>query len=128
MKLPFKYVRVPNKEGHTDAVTPLVTITAAGYPATTFRLPATMPNVVVEMKPAPSALRAGAKNEVTVLAHDSITGKAVDGRIMLGDGGETGFTNQPITIEWKAGTKRPEIWLQPYLNRYNDVVLVPAER
>ncbi len=125
-KVPFKYVRVPNKEGHTDAVPPLVTITAPGFPVTTFRLPAVVPQVIVEMKPAPSALHAGA-NSATVLAHDSLTGKPVDGRIMLGSG-EAGFTNQPITIELDAKAKRPEIWLKPYLNRYSDVVIAPAER
>lgn len=126
MKLPFKYVRVPNKEGHTDAATPLVTISAAGYPPATFRLPGAVPHVVVEMRPAPSALHAG-KNDVTVLAHDSINGKPVDGRVMLGND-ESGFTNTPITIELRPGAKRPEIWLKPYLGRYSDVVIAPAER
>jgi hypothetical protein len=126
MKLPFKYVRVPNAEGHTDAATPRVTIKASGYPETTFRLPAVLPRAVVEMKPAPSALHAG-KNEVTVLARDSINGKPVDGRVMLGDD-EVGFANQPITIEVKPKSKRPELWLRPYLNRYSDVVIAPAER
>ncbi len=123
MKLPFKCVRVPNAEGHTDAATPRVTIKAPGYPETTFRLPAVLPHAVVEMKPA---LHAG-KNEVTVLARDSINGKPVDGRVMLGDD-EVGFANQPIAIEVKPKSKRPELWLKPYLNRYSDVVIAPAER
>ena len=37
--MPFKYARVPNKEGHSDAATPMITISAPGYPGTTFRLP-----------------------------------------------------------------------------------------
>jgi hypothetical protein len=121
--MPFKSVRVPNKEGHTDAATPLITVTVPGYPDTSFRLPAILPHAVVEMKPA---LHAG-KNEVTVVARDSINGKPVDGRVMVGDD-EVGFANQPITIEIKPKSKRQEIWLKPYLNRYNDVVIVPAER
>ena len=124
--MPFKAVRVPNAEGHTDATPPMITISAPGYPETTFRLPAVLPHAIVEMKPAPSALHAG-KNEVTVLARDSINGKAVDGRVMLGND-EVGFANQPITIEVKPKSKRPELWLKPYLNRYSDVVIAPAER
>jgi hypothetical protein len=124
MKLPFKYVRVPNKEGHTDAAPPMVTIHAPGYPPTSFRLPVPVPTAIAEMKPA--ALQPG-KNVITVTARDSISGRAIDGRVMLGND-EAGFTNQPIAIEWKKGTKRPELWLKPYLNRYGDVVLEPAEK
>jgi len=124
MKLPFKYVRVPNKEGHTDALPPMVTIGIDGYPPATFRLPATVPRAIAEMTPA--TLHPG-KNVITVTARDSISGRAIDGRVMLGPD-EAGFTAQPITIEWKKGTKRPELWLRPYLNRYGDVVLVPAEK
>lgn len=124
--MPFKFARVPNKEGHTDAVPPLITITAPGYPDTSFRLNAVMPKAIVELQPAPSALHVGT-NEVTVLTRDSMNGKPVDGRVMVGED-EAGFANVPITIAWKAGTKRPEIWFRPYLNRYSDVVLVPAER
>ena len=76
------------------------------------------------MKPA--ALQHG-KNVITVTARDSISGRAIDGRVMLGKN-EAGFTNQPIAIEWKKGTKRPEIWLKSYLNRYGDVVIEPAEK
>lgn len=122
--LPFKYARVPNKEGHTDAIPPMVTISAPGYPDTTFCLPAVVPKAIVEMTPA--TLRAG-KNEMTVTARDSVNGKAIDGRVMMGSD-EIGFTNQPIAIDVKPGTKRPEIWLRPYLDRYSDVVIVPAEK
>jgi len=116
----FKYIRVPNKEGHTDAIAPLVTVTAAGYPTTTFRLDVPVPKAVVEMTPA--EIHPG-RNEITVTAKDSINGKPVEGRVMLG-ANEIGFTNQPITVEWKKGTKRPEIWLKPFMPRYGDVVLV----
>ncbi len=124
MKLPFRYLRVPNKEGHADAVTPMVTITAEGYPPATFRLNAPVPKAIAEMKPA--QIHPG-KNEIIVTAKDSLNGKPIDGRVMLGKD-EIGFTNQPIAFEWKAGTKRPEIWLKPYLPRYSDVVLVPAAK
>jgi hypothetical protein len=123
-KVPFKSIRVPNKEGHTDGLPPMVTVTAPGYPPTTFRLSAIVPKAIVEMKPV--KLHPGT-NHVTVLAHDSITGKPVDGRVMLGDG-EAGYTNQPITIELPKNGKHDELWLRPYLNRYSDVVLVPAKK
>lgn len=125
-KVPFKYIRIANKEGHTDAVTPLVTVTAPGYPVTTFRLPAVVPRAIVEMTPAPSALHAG-DNAVTVSARDSVTGRPVDARVMLG-ANETGYTNQPITITLPRHEKRPEIWVKPLLNRYADVVVAPAEK
>lgn len=124
MKLPFKYIRVPNNEGHTDSVTPMITISAAGYPPVNFRLPAPVPHAIVEM--TPPALHPG-KNVVTVTAKDSISGRQVDGRVMLGKD-EAGFTNQPIEIDWKKGTARPEVWLKPYLNRYADVVIAPAAK
>jgi len=120
--LPFKYVRVPNGNGHTDAVPPLVTVTAPGYPDSSFRLPAVVPKAIVEMQPPTIG-----SGPVTVVARDSISGKPIDGRVMLGND-EVGFTNQPITIAWTRGTKRPELWLKPYLNRYSDVVLLPAEK
>lgn len=120
----FKYIRVPNQEGHTDAIPPMITISAPGYPDTSFRLPAVVPKAVVEMTPA--TLHEG-KNDVTVVARDSINQKGIDGRVMMGSD-EVGFTNQPITIDVKAGAKRPEIWFKPYLDRYSDVVIVPAEK
>lgn len=120
----FKYIRVPNKEGHTDAITPLVTVTAAGYPTSTFRLNAPVPKAITEMKPA--EIHPG-KNEITVTAKDSINGKPVDGRVMLG-ANEIGFTDKLIAFEWKGGTKRPEIWFRPFMPRYSDVVLVPAQK
>ena len=119
MKLPFKYIRVPNKDGHTDAVPPMVTVQADGYPPTTFRLPTVVPGLVVEMKPA-------GKNEVIVTAKDKVTGKSVDGRVMLG-ADEIGFSNQPVAIDL-AAAKRQEIWFKPYLDRYSDVVIEPARK
>src|SRR4029079_3311518 len=70
--MPFKYLRVPNKDGHTDAIPPTITISAQGYPDTSFQLPAVVPKAIVEMTPA--TLHAG-RNEVTVAARDSINGK-----------------------------------------------------
>lgn len=124
--MPFKFARVPNKEGHTDAIPPLITVTAPGYPETSFRLAAVMPKALVEMTPAAAALHPGT-NEVTVVTRDSMNGRPVDGRVMVGEN-EIGFANTPVTIEWKAGTKRPEVWFKPYLNRYNDIVIAPAEK
>lgn len=72
-KLPFKFIRVPNAEGHTSLVPPMVTVEAEGYPPTQFRLAAPVPEMKVEMRPAPSALRRG-KNVVTIQAHDAATG------------------------------------------------------
>lgn len=122
MKLPFRYIRVPAANGRTESVPPMVTISAPGYPSTSFRLPAAVPHAVVEMKP--EGLHPG-KNEFTVTAKDSISGRLVDGRIMLGRD-EIGFTDKPIVLVWKKGTPRPDLWLKPYLNRYPDVVIVPA--
>ena len=118
----LKYIHVTNAEGHTDAIPPMVTVSAPGYPSTSFRLPAAVPKAIVEMTPA--ALHPG-KNEITVTAKDSLNGKNIDGRVMLGHD-EIGFAGQPIAIEIKHGEKRPELWFKPYLNRYGDVVVAPA--
>jgi len=119
-KIPLKYMRVKNAEGHTDAVPPMVMLTAPGYPPVSFRLNAKVPTIRAQMTPAVTELHAGA-NSVTITANDVETGKPIDARIMLGDD-EVGYTNTPITLTLPQG-KRPEIWLKPFLDRYSDVVI-----
>lgn len=122
-KLPFKFIRVPNAEGHTSLVPPMVTVEAEGYPPTQFPLAAPVPEMKVEMRPAPSALRRG-KNVVTIQAHDAATGEPVEARVMVGDR-TAGPTNTPITLEVKRG-RLPEIWVTSLFNKYSDVVVAKA--
>ena len=124
LKLPFKFVRVPNAEGHTSLVPPMMTVEAEGYPPTQFRLAATVPEMKVEMRPAPSALRRG-KNVVTIHAHDTATGQPVEARVMIGDR-PAGQTNTPMTLDVKRG-KLPEIWVTSLFNKYSDVVVAKAQ-
>jgi len=124
LKMPFKYMRVPNAEGHTDAVPPTITIKTPGYPPVAFRLNAKVPSMKAEMTPGIPSLHAGA-NTVTVKAIDVESGKPIDARVMVGDD-EAGYTNGPITIKLPSSGKRPEIWLKPFLDRYSDVVIAPA--
>ncbi len=118
-----KFKRVPNADGHNDVVPPMVTVSAASYPASTFRLPAEVPKMMVEMKPSPDRLRRG-KNVVTVQARDATTGKPVEARVMFGDD-VAGDTNKPIILEVKRGP-RPEIWLTSLFDQYSDVVVAKA--
>jgi hypothetical protein len=124
MKLPFTYIRVPNAQGHEDLVAPNVTVSAPGYPATTFRLPSPPPKVIVEMVPA--TLRPG-ENKVVVKAHDASSGKPVELRIVMGDT-PIGSSNEPLTITLPKKGPRPEIWATSLFNRYSDVVILPARR
>ena len=117
----FHLIRVANAEGHTDVVPPMVTVSADGYPDLKFRLHTLPPpRVTVEMTPPLSKLHHG-ENKVTVSAHDP-EGKPVEMRVMAGDR-VAGPANQPITIDWPKGEKRPEIWVTSLFNRYNDVVV-----
>jgi len=125
-KLPFKFIHVASAEGHTDAIPPMVTITAAGYPTATFRLPAKIPSLKIEMTPGLPSLHKGA-NEITITAKDAATGKAIDAAVMLGDD-RIAYANQQVTITLKDSGKRPEIWLHPYDNKYGDVVIAPATK
>lgn len=122
----YKLVRVPNAEGHTDVVPPLVTVRADSYPLMTFRLPMTIPKMIVEMKPSAKELRRG-KNTVTVFAHDSETGKPVEARVMLGER-VAGDTNEPLVIEKNRREKLPEIWVTSLYDQYSDVVAAPREK
>jgi hypothetical protein len=125
-KAQFKLIRVPNAQGHTDLIAPLVTVKSDYYPTQTFRLPMVLPKVAVEIKPDPHTLRAGT-NTVTVSAHDVATGAPVEMQVMLGKE-ILGPTNQPLTIVRKRREKLAEIWATSLFNRYSDVVLAPAEK
>jgi hypothetical protein len=122
-KVPWKpkLVRVPNAQGHRDVLPPAVTIQAPGYRIITFRLPMTVPSMTVTMTPA--KLRRG-KNSVTITAVDATTGKPVEARVM---GGQhvLGKTNVPFELEVTG--KAPEIWVTNLYDRYNDVVVAPAQ-
>jgi hypothetical protein len=115
--------RVPNDAGHEDLVAPTLTITAPGYESVTLRLPVEKLELKFEMKPAPAALRRG-KNMVTITACDSKTGEPVELRVM---GGEYVLGNTNVPFELIVGAKRPEIWLTSLFDRYDDVVVAPAE-
>lgn len=122
-KIPFKMIRVPNASGHTDLVPPNVTVAAAGYPSSTFRLASSVPKVLVELEP--KSLHAGA-NRFVVRARDAETGKPVELRIMA-DETPIGSSNEPITITLpKRGW--PEIWATSLFNRYSDVVVLPSPK
>jgi hypothetical protein len=123
-KAKFKLVRVPNAEGHTDVIPPLVTVKNDYYPTLTFRLPMPLSKMIVEMKPGPDKLHTG-ENTVTFFAHDSETGKPVEARIVVG-GRQVGDTNLPIILVKKKHEKLPEIWATSLYDRYSDVVVVPA--
>ena len=121
-----KLVRVPNAEGHHDVTPPEVRIEAEGYEPVTFRLPMDVPKMTVKMVPDPSQLTRG-KNSVTITAHDVATGEPVEARVM-GDSAILGKTNVPFELDIANGQKRPEIWVTSLYDRYNDVVVAPAER
>jgi len=118
--LKFHYVTVPNADGHHDVLAPMVTVSAAGYPETKFRLNTPPPRVTAEMSPPPSTLHHG-ENKVTVTTRDA-DGKPVEMRVMAGEQ-PAGPSNEPITIVWPKNQKRPEIWVTSLFNRYNDVVV-----
>lgn len=119
---PLKFVRIQNDSGRTRLRPPTVTLTAENYPPVTFPMPVEMPVVELEMKPP--ALRHG-RNTVTVIAKDRDTGEPVEMRVMAGDE-IAGDTNQPIVIEWKKGTRRPEIWATSLFYMYDDVTVAPG--
>lgn len=119
-----KFKRVPNAEGHSDVVPPMVTATAEGFATVKFPLPADVPKMIVSMSPAAARLHRG-KNVVTVEAHDAKTGKPVEARVMFGDD-VAGTTNQKITLEVPRG-KRPEIWVTSLFDLYSDTVVAKGE-
>jgi hypothetical protein len=118
-----KFKRVPNADGHSDIIPPMVTAAATGYPETIFRLSAEVPKMSVVMKPPADQLHRG-KNMVIVEARDGVTGKPVEARVMFGDD-IAGDTNKPISLDVARG-KRPEIWVTSLFNTYSDVVVAKA--
>ncbi|HEX2836455.1 MAG TPA: hypothetical protein VHW00_25845 [Thermoanaerobaculia bacterium] len=114
----------PRADGHNDFVAPTVTLKADGYRTETFTLPIAKSAMVLEM--SPKTLKRG-KNSVTITAKDSVTGKAVDARVM-GNDRVLGKTNVPFEVEWKKGEDAPEIWVTSLYNIYDDVVMLPAKK
>ena len=121
-KWPRKLVRVPNAEGHTDLVPPIMTITAAGHDPIAVRLPAAVQKVNVIV--TPEKLRTGT-NKVTVTVTDAVSGKPVEGQVYFGEQ-TVGFANQPFDLKVPAG-KRPDLWLKSPFDAFSDVELVPAK-
>lgn len=129
----LKLVRVPNSEGHSDIVPPMVTFTTPAYPSTAdgppyplvkFRLPAEIPTLAVEMKPGADKLHKG-KNRVIISARDVDTGKPVEMRVVIGTD-QIGNTNEPLVIDLEKSGHHPEIWLTSLYDRYSDVVVAKA--
>ncbi len=125
-KGPFKLTRVPNADGHTDVVGPMVTMKFDYYPSVTFRLAVDVLQMNVKLQKDPTLSRPG-KHTITVTAHDSISGAPVEAEVMLGTQ-PIGATNLPLTIERRRGEKLPEIWVTSLFDRYNDLVVAPAEK
>ncbi len=128
----LQYVRVPNSQGHTDLVPPMITVTtpaypdvnnAPPYPVAKFRLAAAVPKLVVGM--SPETLHKGS-NRVMISAHDAATGTPVEMRVMVGPDA-IGNSNEPLTIDLARSGHHPEIWLTSLYNKYSDVVIAPAE-
>ena len=114
---------VPNERGHRDLIAPTVTFTAEGYEPLTIPIALEVPKLTVIMTPA--KLKPGT-NTITVTTVDHATGKPVEMRVMAGDR-VLGKANAPLQLEWKAGEKRPEIWVTSLWGRYSDVVIAPGQ-
>jgi len=120
-----KLVRVPNAQGHRDVAPPQVRIEAPGYAPVTFNLVMSIPTMTVTMDPDPSKLKRG-RNTVTVTARDAATGALIEARVM-GGSAILGKANVPFALEVVKGQKRPEIWVTSLYDRYDDVVVAPAQ-
>ena len=127
IKWPITFIRVPNAGGHTDLVPPEITVTADGYESVTMTMPVMAGQAIIETTPALDTLKPG-RHTVTFNARDAKTGKPVELRVMLGEATILGNTNQPVELEIRKDEKRPEIWATSLFNRYNDVVIAPAEK
>lgn len=115
--------RVPNGDGHRDVIAPTLTIEMKGYETLQMPMPVELPRLVVAMEPA--QLKRGT-NAITIKATDAATGKPVYARVMAGDL-ILGDANKPLTLEWKRGEKRPEIWVTSLYDHYSDVVVMEGE-
>jgi len=118
--------RTSKSGGHSEYAPPMVTITREGYETITFPMPVEMRKLAVTMTPSIDKLKRGA-NTVTITAVDPVTKKPVDARVMIGER-DFAEANQPFELELKRGEKRPEIWVRSSFERYDDVVVAPAER
>jgi hypothetical protein len=125
-KGPFKLARVPNAEGHTDLVPPMVTIKYDYYPTQQLRLPMVVPKMAVKLERAPEWSKPG-KHQFKVTATDATTGQPVEAQVMIGEQA-VGETNAPLTIERRKGEKLEDIWVTSLFDRYSDVVLAKAEK
>ena len=86
-------------------------------------LPIDRPKMTATLEPA--QLTPGT-NTITVRAIDADSGKPIYARVMAGDR-VLGDVNKPLTLEWKRGEKRPEIWVTSLYDHYNDVVVLKGE-
>lgn len=109
-----------------EVVAPNVTISREGYPSVTFRMPVERRSMIVTITPSLNQLKRG-KNNVTITAKDSATGKPVDARVLIGMR-DVAEANQPFALELKRGQKRGEILVRSSWDAYDDVVVAPAER
>lgn len=115
--------RTPNAEGHADVIAPIVTIEMKGFETLQFPLPIDLPKMNATIEPA--QLTPGT-NTITVKAIDVKTGKPIYARVMAGEH-VLGEANKPLTLEWKRGTKRPEIWVTSLYDHYSDTVVLQGE-
>jgi hypothetical protein len=126
-KWPTKFNRIKNPTtGHSDVVSPTVTIKKEHYPTITFPMPVTMPQVKLELMPPAAQLHPG-RNVITVFAKDVASGKPAELRVMFGDT-PAGTTNEPIELMIDRKAKRPEIWVTSLFDWYSDQTVVPGER
>jgi hypothetical protein len=114
--------RVPNADGHTDVVAPILTVEADGYQPAQVAIPVEIPTLTVTMTPPADQLRAG-KQTVTISARDAKSGAPIEMRVMAGDS-VAGRTNEPFELTITGA--RPEIWLTSLFHHYSDVVVVKA--
>lgn len=129
---PFKWPRTLNRvagaNGHEEAVVPNVTIAAPGYPAVTLTMPYVPSKMILSLSPDASKFRAGV-NKVKFQATDSVTGKPIDARLMVGDLMLVDSNPKaPVEFELPSDRKNQEIWVKPLNRNYSDVVLVPAKK
>ncbi|HYM62075.1 MAG TPA: hypothetical protein VEZ11_14430 [Thermoanaerobaculia bacterium] len=125
IKMPVKFIRVPDADGHRGLRAPELTVHADGYPDLKFPLPVAIPRMTVSLNPRPSELRPG-RNRITVTAKDAETGAPVEARVMIGDD-IAGEANTPFDWVFAKG-KRPEIWATSLFDAYPDAIVAKGER
>ncbi len=125
-KGPIKMMRIPNPEGHSDVVPPMVTVKYDYYPTMQYRLPMIVPRMKVFLQTGPDFKKPG-KRTFTVTAIDADTEKPIEVLVMLGER-TVGAANTPLTIERTKNEKLPEIWVTSAFDLYSDTVVAPAEK